>query len=157
LKITPAVKGSGALLAVTFKVKNTGSREGAEVAQVYVADSHAPSPRPPKELKRFAKVSVLPGETKQISVLLDRRAFSYYGPSTIGTLRRANSAFWLEVRRPTSGLRESIFSLPERRIANTPVTAVSAPLDAQPRDPALPSKYDLSASEFFLSRLSNLC
>jgi beta-glucosidase len=59
-------------------VKNTGSRQGAEIAEVYVGDSHAPLPRPAKELKGFAKVSLRPGESKQITVLLDRRAFSYY-------------------------------------------------------------------------------
>jgi beta-glucosidase len=78
LKISPASGKSGAAVAVSFKLKNTGAREGAEVAQVYVGDSHAPVPRPPKELKGFAKVSLRPGETKQISILLDRRAFSYY-------------------------------------------------------------------------------
>ena len=70
--------GTGALIEGTFKVKNTGSREAAEVAQVHVAASHAPVPRPAKELKGFAKVSLRPGETKQFSLLLDRRAFSYY-------------------------------------------------------------------------------
>jgi beta-glucosidase len=78
LEIAPAAKGSGAVLAVAFKVKNTGSQEGAEVAQVYISDSHAPLPRPPKELKGFVRVSLQPGETKQLTVLLDRRAFSYY-------------------------------------------------------------------------------
>jgi beta-glucosidase len=78
LKIAPAAKKNDALLAVSFKVKNIGSREGAEVAQVYVGDSHAPVPRPFKELKGFAKVSLRPGESKEITVLLDRRAFSYY-------------------------------------------------------------------------------
>src|SRR3984893_9889081 len=78
LKIAPAAKGSAALLAVSFNVKNTGSRQGAEIAEVYVGDSHAPLPRPAKELKGFAKVSLRPGESKQITVLLDRRAFSYY-------------------------------------------------------------------------------
>jgi beta-glucosidase len=78
LKITPASKESGALLEVTFKVKNVGSREGEEIAELYVGDSHAPLPRPPKELKGFAKVSLRPGESKELSILLDRRAFSYY-------------------------------------------------------------------------------
>jgi beta-glucosidase len=78
LKIAPAAKDSGAVVAVSFKVKNTGSREGAEIAQVYVRDSHAPLPRPAKELKGFAKVSLRPGEAKQLTILLDRRAFSYY-------------------------------------------------------------------------------
>lgn len=78
LKISPASGKSDAAVAVSFKLKNTGAREGAEVAQIYVGDSHAPVPRPPKELKGFAKVSLRPGETKQISILLDRRALSYY-------------------------------------------------------------------------------
>jgi beta-glucosidase len=78
LKIVPAAKKNDQALTVSFKVKNTGSREGAEVAQVYVGDSHALVPLPLKELKGFAKVSLRPGESKQITVLLDRRAFSYY-------------------------------------------------------------------------------
>jgi beta-glucosidase len=78
LKIAPAAKDSGALVAVSFRVKNVGAREGDEVSEVYVGDSHAPVPRPPKELKGFGKVSLRPGESKQITVLLDRRAFSYY-------------------------------------------------------------------------------
>ena len=81
LKIAPAAKGTGAVLTVSFKVKNTGSREGAEFAELYVGGSHSPVPRPPKELKGFAKVSLRPGETKQLTVLLDRRAFSYYDVS----------------------------------------------------------------------------
>lgn len=78
LKIASTAKESGALVSVSFKVKNTGSREGAEIAQVYVGDSHAPVPRPTKELKGFAKVSLRPGEAKPLTILLDRRAFSYY-------------------------------------------------------------------------------
>lgn len=78
LRIAPAAGKSGTAVAVSFKIKNTGSREGAEVAEVYVGDSHAPVPRPPKELKGFAKVSLRPGESKSVTVLLDRRAFSYF-------------------------------------------------------------------------------
>jgi beta-glucosidase len=63
---------------VTFDVTNTGARAGAEVAEVFVGDRHAPVPRPVKELKGFTKVSLSPGETKKVTVKLDRRAFSYY-------------------------------------------------------------------------------
>ncbi|HEX6624714.1 MAG TPA: glycoside hydrolase family 3 C-terminal domain-containing protein, partial [Pyrinomonadaceae bacterium] len=74
-----SVKPSGgATFEVSFDVKNTGAREGADVAQVYVGDTHAKVPRPAKELKGFAKVSLRPGETKRVSVRLDRRALSYY-------------------------------------------------------------------------------
>jgi beta-glucosidase len=63
---------------VTFDLTNTGSRNGAEVAQVYVADTHSKVPRPPKELKGFAKVELQPGETKHVTVELNRRSLSYY-------------------------------------------------------------------------------
>jgi beta-glucosidase len=61
-----------------FDITNTGSRAGAEVAEVYVGDRHSSVPRPVKELKGFSKVNLAPGETKPVSVTLDRRAFSYY-------------------------------------------------------------------------------
>jgi beta-glucosidase len=63
---------------VAFDVTNNGKRDGTEVAEVYVGDSHAKVPRPAKELKGFAKVSLRPGETQHVSVALDRRALSYY-------------------------------------------------------------------------------
>ena len=63
---------------VSFDVKNTGTREGSDVAQVYVSDTHATVPRPPKELKGFSKVSLRPGESRRVTVRLDGRAFSYY-------------------------------------------------------------------------------
>ncbi|MCA1618224.1 MAG: glycoside hydrolase family 3 C-terminal domain-containing protein [Acidobacteria bacterium] len=63
---------------VAFEVKNTGEREGAEVAQIYVSDTHAGVPRPPKELKGFAKVTLKPGESRRVAVRLDSRSLSYY-------------------------------------------------------------------------------
>ncbi|MFS8085815.1 MAG: glycoside hydrolase family 3 C-terminal domain-containing protein, partial [Acidobacteriota bacterium] len=63
---------------VSFDIKNTGSREGADVAQVYVGDTHSKVPRPIKELKGFTKVSLHAGETRRITVPLDGRALSYY-------------------------------------------------------------------------------
>lgn len=66
------------VVTVAFDVTNSGTREGADVAEVYVGDGHAPVPRPAKELKGFSKVNLNPGETKHVEVQLDRRAFSYY-------------------------------------------------------------------------------
>ena len=63
---------------VSFDMKNTGSNEGADVAQVYVGDSHAKVPRPARELKGFTKVNLRAGETKRVTVLLDGRALAYY-------------------------------------------------------------------------------
>ena len=73
------VKGTGeALATATFDVTNTGGRAGAEVAQVYVSDTHAPVPRPLRELKGFERVQLAPGETKHVSVTLDARSFAYW-------------------------------------------------------------------------------
>ncbi|MDX6444534.1 MAG: beta-glucosidase [Blastocatellia bacterium] len=63
---------------VSFNVKNTGSKEGADVAQVYVGEPQAKVARPAKELKGFTKVSLRPGETKRVTVPLDGRALAYY-------------------------------------------------------------------------------
>ncbi len=78
LAVTPETLDGDGPITVAFDVTNVGRREGAEVAQVYVADKHAPVPRPIKELKGFVKVSLKPGETKRAQVTLNRRAFSYY-------------------------------------------------------------------------------
>ncbi len=69
---------------MSFDVTNTGQRAGADVAQVYVADSHSDVARPPKELKGFVKVHLKPGETRRVTLDLDRRSFAYYDVETGG-------------------------------------------------------------------------
>ena len=71
-------------VSVAFDVTNTGTRGGADIAEVFVGDHHAPVPRPVKELKGFAKVKLNPGETRNVTVTLDRRAFSYYDVKSHG-------------------------------------------------------------------------
>jgi beta-glucosidase len=63
---------------VSFEITNTGSREGAEIAEVYVGEKHPKIPRPVKELKGFSRVELKPGESRSVTVNLDERAFSYY-------------------------------------------------------------------------------
>jgi beta-glucosidase len=70
----------GQPLSVMFSVRNAGTKAGAEVAQVYVAGPRTGLPRPPKELKGFAKVFLAPGEERSVTVPLDRRAFSVFDP-----------------------------------------------------------------------------
>ena len=65
-------------VTVSFKVKNTGAVDGAEVAQVYVNDVQSTIYRPVKELRGFKKVFLKAGEEKEVSVDLDKRAFAYY-------------------------------------------------------------------------------
>jgi beta-glucosidase len=78
LSVTPRSAGSNPEVTVTFDVKNTGERAGAEVAQVYVSEAHAMMPEPERQLKGFARVKLEAGETKPVSVTLDARAFAAY-------------------------------------------------------------------------------
>lgn len=63
---------------VSFRVKNVGQRDGAEIAQLYVHDAEAKEARPLKELKGFDKVTLRPGESKKIEIELEKDAFSYF-------------------------------------------------------------------------------
>lgn len=65
-------------VTVTVPVTNTGKAAGKEVVQLYVHDSTGTEVRPEKELKGFAKVALAPGETKEVTMTLDKRSFAYY-------------------------------------------------------------------------------
>jgi beta-glucosidase len=62
----------------TVAVKNTGSVKGKTVVQIYVSDLESSLQRPKRELKRFAKVELEPGEEKIVEFTLNTRDFSYY-------------------------------------------------------------------------------
>ena len=65
-------------LTVTCKVKNVGSVAGKETVQLYVKNAACETPRPIRELRGFAKVELQPGEEKEVSFSLSKRAFAYY-------------------------------------------------------------------------------
>ena len=69
-------------LTITADVKNVGSLAGAEVLQLYISDTKSSQPRPVKELKGFKKVYLEPGETQQVSFIIDRSALSFYDEKT---------------------------------------------------------------------------
>ena len=80
LEVKPAKARDGDTVQVSFEVRNTGTRAGAEVAQVYVSDPSATVVRPERELKAFQKVNLAPGQSRRVTLALDRRAFAYYNP-----------------------------------------------------------------------------
>jgi len=84
LRVIPFVTHSGTVKSegtlVSLKVKNSGSRAGAEVVQLYVHDGHAKIDRPAHELKAFSRVELQPGESQTIKLQLDRSAFTYWSP-----------------------------------------------------------------------------
>jgi beta-glucosidase len=65
-------------ITVSFDVINTGQREAADVAQLYVGDPSAKVARPARELKAFRKVRLTAGQTQHVTLTLDRRSFAYY-------------------------------------------------------------------------------
>ena len=65
-------------LTVSCKVKNIGSVSGREVVQLYVKNALNEVQRPIRELRGFAKLELQPGEEKEVSFVLSKRAFAYY-------------------------------------------------------------------------------
>ncbi|AZK48658.1 glycoside hydrolase family 3 C-terminal domain-containing protein [Paenibacillus lentus] len=67
---------------VVFKITNTGSRAGMEVAQLYIGCKTGEIFRPKKELKGFTKVSLQAGETKTVMIPFDDKTFRYFNVKT---------------------------------------------------------------------------
>ena len=66
------------LLEVSCRVTNVGERAGDEVVQLYVRQPFASLTRPVQELKGFARVEVMPGQTRRVRFGLDIRHFAFY-------------------------------------------------------------------------------
>lgn len=65
-------------LKVTVKVENTGKVAGKTVVQLYVGDVSSSVIRPIRELKGFEKIALEPGESKDVTFTLSKRAFAYW-------------------------------------------------------------------------------
>ena len=65
-------------VTATVSVKNTGSREGEEIVQLYIRDLVGTYTRPVKELKGFEKISLKPGESKTVTFTIDSKMLSYF-------------------------------------------------------------------------------
>ena len=77
-KIAPSAIRAGDKLTVTADVTNVGDRDGEETVQLYVRDLKASVTRPVKELKGFRKVTLKPGETKQVAFTLEEKDLAFY-------------------------------------------------------------------------------
>ena len=63
---------------IKFTIKNTGNRDGAEIAQMYVGKSESGLIRPKKELKGFKKVWIKAGESVDVEIPFDDKSFRYF-------------------------------------------------------------------------------
>jgi len=77
-------KKGGTDYVVSYTVTNVSSVAGKEVSEVYVSDLFSTSERPEKELKGFSKDLLMPGESKRISIPLDKKAFAFWNPALGG-------------------------------------------------------------------------
>jgi len=65
-------------IAISVDLRNSGTRPGAEVVQVYLHHRSPSLPRPDRELAGFAKVAVEPGQVKRVTIAVDPERFAYY-------------------------------------------------------------------------------
>lgn len=89
------VERVGEGVKITATLKNTGSRAGTEVAQLYMRDMVASITRPIKELKGFQKVELKPGESKQVTFELSKDALSFYDRDGKQTYEPGEFTFWI--------------------------------------------------------------
>ena len=66
------------MLTITADIKNTGTRKGEEIVQLYVRDLVGSVTRPVKELKGFKKISLQPGQTEKVTFVLKTDDLKFY-------------------------------------------------------------------------------
>ncbi|MDP1994272.1 MAG: glycoside hydrolase family 3 C-terminal domain-containing protein, partial [Ignavibacteria bacterium] len=77
LKLSAKEMNQNEKLTVTFDIKNSGKVDGGEVPQLYIRDVKTSVERPVKELKGFSKIFLKPGETKTVTLTVDKSALSF--------------------------------------------------------------------------------
>jgi beta-glucosidase len=78
LRLSSTTMKTNGTATVSVDVKNTGSRKGAEVAQMYIRDDYSSVTRPVKELKGFKKIWLDPGQTQTVSFTITPELLSFY-------------------------------------------------------------------------------
>jgi beta-glucosidase len=104
LQISSPTASVGQSIQVRCEVKNAGDKPGAETAQLYVHPIGPSVERPVRELKGFSKVWLNPGEKKEVSFVLDQRAFQYFDPAT-HQFRTDTGRYQLEVGASSRDVR----------------------------------------------------
>ena len=123
LRLSATAIAPNETLSVSIEVTNTGQRTGQEIVQLYVRDVTASLARPPKELKGFAKVSLTPGETKTVTLTLDRTALAFWDDARQAWVAEAgefevlvgSSSQAIEARAEFGLIETAVFGGPGRR------------------------------------------
>ena len=94
-------------IQATFTLTNTGDREGAEVAQLYVSDPVCSVRRPVKELKGFKKVFLKPGESRRITLDIPVSSLAFYSEAQSQFVVEPGE-FILQLGASTSDIKQKI-------------------------------------------------
>ncbi|HLH08717.1 MAG TPA: glycoside hydrolase family 3 N-terminal domain-containing protein [Terriglobales bacterium] len=90
-----ALNNGSAALTVSAEVKNTGTRAGAEVVQLYIRQQGTSVTRPVRELKGFQKVVLAPGESKRVEFKLGRDEFAFWNIDMKDVVEPAKVTIWV--------------------------------------------------------------
>lgn len=110
-----SVSGSG----VTFKIKNIGKRDGAEIAQLYVGKADGKIYRPAKELKGFKKVFIESGESVTVTIDFDDKTFRYFDTDT-GKWQVEGGEYQLYIGAGSADIRLQTTVVKEGTLGNCP-------------------------------------
>ncbi|WP_245925526.1 beta-glucosidase BglX [Arcticibacter pallidicorallinus] len=78
IRLSDSLLRSGKSITASVSLTNSGSLEGKEVVQLYIRDMVGSITRPVKELKGFQKVSLKPGESREVTFLIDEEMLKFY-------------------------------------------------------------------------------
>ena len=136
--------------AVTLTVKNTGTRAGSEVVQVYMHDNAPSVSRPVKELCGYAKVALAPGEEKRVTIPVERRVYGFYD-ETCGDFYTRSGEYTLSVGASSADIRAELVV----RVHGDAPKAVRVHRNTYFRDVILDERYAPARDIFAAAMLPN--
>ena len=95
VKLSSASLKKDDVLTVTFDLENTGKYKGTEVAQLYIQDKVGSVTRPVKELKRFTRVTLKPGEKKNFSFELPISELAFWNIDMVKVVEPGDFGLWV--------------------------------------------------------------
>ena len=95
VKLSSAALKKNDVLTVSFDLENTGKYGGTEVAQLYVQDKVGSVTRPVKELKRFTRVTLKPGEKKSVSFELPISELAFWNIDMAKVVEPGDFGLWV--------------------------------------------------------------
>lgn len=109
ITLSAAEMDAAGSITATVTVKNTGTRQGAEVVQLYIRDVVGSISRPVKELKGFEKITLKPGESKKVTFTITNDLLKFYNTE----LKHASEpgAFQVMVGGSSDAVKTATFNL----------------------------------------------